>query len=180
MALNLTEDKSTLVQLVAQCRQAVSQYLSQYWPRAILCFGTNVLSEPILAYCIVKWTHRNKFQWNFNRNSNIFIQEIQILSFKKMQDVACSGHFVLVSDSQCVNSWSTAILDEMIVVIMVMSHYEWYHLCNENETEIIKTSLSLVIMSNFVLPAVIWTTKSWGIASNYGLQTKGCRFTDMF
>ena len=33
MALDLTDDKSTLVQVMAWCRQATSDYLSQYWPR---------------------------------------------------------------------------------------------------------------------------------------------------
>ena len=33
MSLNLTDDKSTLVQVMAWCRQATSHYLSQCWPR---------------------------------------------------------------------------------------------------------------------------------------------------
>ena len=33
MPLNLTDDNSTLVQVMAWCRQATSHYLSQCWPR---------------------------------------------------------------------------------------------------------------------------------------------------
>ena len=33
MPLDLTDDKSTLVQVMAWCRQATSHYLSQCWPR---------------------------------------------------------------------------------------------------------------------------------------------------
>ena len=33
MSLDLTDDKSTLVQVMAWCRQATSHYLSQWWPR---------------------------------------------------------------------------------------------------------------------------------------------------
>ena len=33
MPLDLTDDKSTLVQVMAWCRQATSQYLIQCWPR---------------------------------------------------------------------------------------------------------------------------------------------------
>ena len=33
MPLDLTDDKSTLVQVLAWCRQATSHYLSQCWPR---------------------------------------------------------------------------------------------------------------------------------------------------
>ena len=36
MSLGLTDDKSTLVQVMAWCRQATSHYLSQCWPRSML------------------------------------------------------------------------------------------------------------------------------------------------
>ena len=35
MPLDLTNDKSTLVQVMAWCRQATSHYLSQCWPRSM-------------------------------------------------------------------------------------------------------------------------------------------------
>ena len=35
--------------------------------------GAKPLSETMLDY--VNWTIKNKLQWNFNRNSNIFIHE---------------------------------------------------------------------------------------------------------
>ena len=39
MSLDFTDDKSTLVQVMAWCRQATSHYLSQGWPRFILPYG---------------------------------------------------------------------------------------------------------------------------------------------
>ena len=36
MSLNITDDKSTLVQVMAWCRQATSHYLSQCWPRSLV------------------------------------------------------------------------------------------------------------------------------------------------
>ena len=39
MPLDLTDDKSTLVQLMVWCRQATSHYLSQCWPRSLLPYG---------------------------------------------------------------------------------------------------------------------------------------------
>ena len=39
MPLDLTDDKSTLVQVMAWCRQATSHYLSQCWPRFMLPYG---------------------------------------------------------------------------------------------------------------------------------------------
>ena len=37
--LDLTDDKSTLVQVMAWCHQATSQYLSQCWPRSMSPYG---------------------------------------------------------------------------------------------------------------------------------------------
>ena len=39
MPLDLTDDKSTLVQVMACCRQATSHYLSQCWPRFMSPYG---------------------------------------------------------------------------------------------------------------------------------------------
>ena len=39
MSLGVTDDKSTLVQVRAWCRQATSHYLSQYWPRSLSPYG---------------------------------------------------------------------------------------------------------------------------------------------
>ena len=39
MPLDLTDDKSILVQVMAWCRQATSHYLSQCWPRFISPYG---------------------------------------------------------------------------------------------------------------------------------------------
>ena len=56
---------------------ALSHYLNQWWD-------------------IVNWTLRNKLQWNFNRNSNIFIQE------NVFECVVCEMAAIL-SRPQCVN-----------------------------------------------------------------------------
>ena len=39
MSLDLTDDKSTLVQVMAWCRQAPNHYLSQCWPRSMSPYG---------------------------------------------------------------------------------------------------------------------------------------------
>ena len=39
MPQNLTDDKSTLVQVMAWCRQATSHYLNQCWPRSPTPYG---------------------------------------------------------------------------------------------------------------------------------------------
>ena len=39
MSLDFTDDQSTLVQVMARCRQASSHYLSQCWPRSLSPYG---------------------------------------------------------------------------------------------------------------------------------------------
>ena len=39
MSLDLTYDQSTLVRVMAWCRQATSHYLSQCWPRSLTSYG---------------------------------------------------------------------------------------------------------------------------------------------
>ena len=39
ISLDFTHDQSTLVQVMAWCRQATSHYLSQCWPRSLSPFG---------------------------------------------------------------------------------------------------------------------------------------------
>ena len=39
MSFDLTGDKSTLVQVMAGCRQATSHYMSQCWPRSMSPYG---------------------------------------------------------------------------------------------------------------------------------------------
>ena len=55
--------------------------------------GAKPLSEPMLEY--FNWTLWNKFQWNFNRNSNIFIHE------NEFESVVCEMAAIL-SRPQCV------------------------------------------------------------------------------
>ena len=54
MPLDLTDDKSTLVQVMAWCRQATSHYLSQCWPRSMSPNGVTrpqwVNSSVIIGY----------------------------------------------------------------------------------------------------------------------------------
>ena len=41
MSLDFTDDQSTLVQVMAWCRQATSHYLSQCWPRSLSPYGVS-------------------------------------------------------------------------------------------------------------------------------------------
>ena len=51
MSLGLTDDKSTLVQVMAWCRQATSHYLSLHWPRSVSLYG---IIRPQWVHVILK------------------------------------------------------------------------------------------------------------------------------
>ena len=59
--LDLTDDKSILVQVMAWCRQATSHYLSQCWPRSMSPYGVtrpqwyHFRHNSIIAYCLIRW-----------------------------------------------------------------------------------------------------------------------------
>ena len=50
MSLNLTDDKSILIQVMAWCRQATSHYLSQCWPRSLSPHG--VTNQPLSGWYV--------------------------------------------------------------------------------------------------------------------------------
>ena len=54
MSLDVADDQSTLVQVMAWCRQATSHYLSQCWPRSLSPYGVTrpqwVKSDHVLLF----------------------------------------------------------------------------------------------------------------------------------
>ena len=71
MSLALTDDKSTLVQVMAWCHQATSHYLSQCWPRSLSPYGVTRLQcvnyawIPTVAGCL--WHTPKHKRIKFNR-----------------------------------------------------------------------------------------------------------------
>ena len=49
--------------------------LGQHWFRQCLVACSVPSHYPNQCWLIVNWTFRNKLQWSFNRNSNVFIEE---------------------------------------------------------------------------------------------------------
>ena len=72
MPLDLTDDKSTLVQVMACCHQATSPYLSQCWPRFMSLYGvtrpqwvkettTSQQGWGQIRICICKYKYKYKY-----------------------------------------------------------------------------------------------------------------------
>ena len=69
MPLDLTDDKSTLIQVMAWCRQATSHYLNQCWPRSLSQNGVTRPLESINAgESLIEHlaTQFNEFEWKYS------------------------------------------------------------------------------------------------------------------
>ena len=94
MSLNLTDDKSTLVQVMAWCRQATSHYLSQWRPRSLSSYGftrpqwsfywldpsdaiwwhtSGLMLAQVMACCLMAPSHYLKILTDHQRCSVAFI-----------------------------------------------------------------------------------------------------------
>ena len=79
MPLDLTDEKSTLVQVMAWCRQATSHYLSQCWPRSM---SPNGVTRPQW----VNWLNMTVTHHSFIANSatrNVSSSKLTTLSLMK-------------------------------------------------------------------------------------------------
>ena len=65
--------------------------LGQHWFRYWLVAYSALSHYPNQRWDVINWTLRNKLQWNFNQNTNIFIQE------NVSENIICG---------RCVNRWS--------------------------------------------------------------------------
>ena len=68
MQLDVTDDKSTLVQVMAWCHQATSHYLSQCWPRSMLPNGVTRpqwVKALIVRRAGLLWSQQD-FEWRWS------------------------------------------------------------------------------------------------------------------
>ena len=92
------------------CESESGQHWFRLWLVAYLV-PSHYLNQ---CWVIVNWTLRNKLQWNFNRNSYIFLQE------NAFESVICKM-VVMLSQPQCVKRKPTFIR-EMELVSLSCNH----------------------------------------------------------
>ena len=128
MPLDLTDDESTLVQVMAWCRQATSHYLSQCWPIPMSPYGvtmpqwvkhyniktsqhwnTSQINDPL-------WGESTSHQWIFLTKSVIWSFVFYVLNLNKLLNKQASCR--LFSRP----SHSSDIL-AMIVIIFIMPNF---------------------------------------------------------
>ena len=74
MSLDLSDDKSTLVQVMAWCRQATSHYLSQCWPSFLSPYGVtrpwrvNILRPARRSMYMRQWIESSLYPLHWRHN----------------------------------------------------------------------------------------------------------------
>ena len=97
---DLTDDKSTLVQVMAWCRQATSHYLSQYWPCSLSPYGItrpewvkdgngfmtlDLKCQTLIQLDLLQWSHYVSYKMN-PLNQNVQAEFPAILVAVKSSD----------------------------------------------------------------------------------------------
>ena len=109
MSLDLTEDISILVQVMAWCHQATSHYLSQYWPRSLSPYDVTkpqyvtTNNNSILYMCIffvlrVQYIHSGAESHDTNRQTiNSLSQTFTTIQYYKLvNEHSITQHDILV------------------------------------------------------------------------------------
>ena len=93
--LDLTDDKSTLVQVMAWCHQATSHYLSQCWPRSM---SPNGVTRPQWVNGCMLSYHSGLFHWHWDRDKMATISQTTLsnaFSWMKMLEFQLKFHWSL-------------------------------------------------------------------------------------
>ena len=109
MSLDLTDDESSLievlVQLMAWCRKAASNYLSQCWPRAMLPYGITRPQGVNLEYnfyvlnCFKEiYVYTHIYVFNFMTISIFEKLKLQMCIIKKDLHLSCIVSIIAVDD----------------------------------------------------------------------------------
>ena len=113
MSLDLTDDKSTLVQVMAWCRQAPSHYLSQCWPRSVSPYD---VTKP---QWVSIWMNTYILYFHIEFNSLSLSSRNLVISFKLLPGVllpSCPNPLGLLSLPELIQipiwqyNWSALVL----------------------------------------------------------------------
>ena len=71
LSLDFTDDQSTLVEVMAWCRQATSHYLSQCWPRSLSPYGVTRPQWGNIFWWIIFQYHSGLFHWHWGNQDMV-------------------------------------------------------------------------------------------------------------
>ena len=132
---------------------APSHYLKQWW-------------------IIVNWTLRNKLQWNFNRNSNIFIQE------NALEHVVCEMDDIS-SRPQCVkqtNHYLGSLLQDFSISSMLSPMYlqsyteSLISACQSGVNDCKKYHINVYLLFHLAIPS---NAVGWGVYRFVSIRFSG-------
>ena len=154
MSLDLNDEKSTLVQVMAWCRQATSQYLSQCWPRSLLLYG---VTRP-------QWVNMHKLRsndysflmaWRLYRRifrNQVKDHGLEWIYINKCWHSQCFFFYIflyrqmytIINDETCTKLHHRFISTDLIIFSLSLSkiHLLIYQFCTQNygkSVEVCKT-----------------------------------------
>ena len=82
MAQKPNGDESTLVRVMAWCRQAASPYLSQCWPRSVTSYGATTSQWIKMLALLATFRHYDSVSWQisseFKNESDQLVRDVTI------------------------------------------------------------------------------------------------------
>ena len=93
MSLDLIDDKSTLVQVMAWCHQATSHYLSQCWPRSLSPYGVT-RPQWVNPECAEFYPLQTKYLYRQSQNPKSWFRKCLILMAQWSEHSACNRGIV--------------------------------------------------------------------------------------
>ena len=98
---DLSDDKSTLVQVMAWCRQATSHYLKQCWPRSLPPYGVTMPQSINTLGTVLFVTYESRIYKNITYKQPICVSYLHvipyvlILSFENQKFICALDHTFL-------------------------------------------------------------------------------------
>ena len=114
--LDLTDDKSTLVQVMAWCCQAPSYYLSQCWPRSMLPYGVirpNLVNTCTMNILSALWL---QMAWCFSTRASVATVLSVPMCFQLIQD---PGYHQEHDIHLVYMKYSIAYIDKMPAILLM-------------------------------------------------------------
>ena len=132
MPLDLTDDKSTLVQVMAWCRQATSHYLNQCWPRSM---SPNGVTRP-------QWVNSGILPCHFSMTSgsdclHFTCLYIMVIMTSKINAFTVVELYIYICVCVCVCAVKPVLSDHWILWSLKAGVLSWQG--GENKHDFVKT-----------------------------------------
>ena len=108
MPQNLTDDKSTLIQVMAWCRQATSHYRIQCWPRSPTPYGVTRPQWVNSLNCCTIWQIYSWINWSINIVDDFLLFSLNIS--RHINNIKWCDYSIRSTDNNSTGFWPTGSL----------------------------------------------------------------------